>query len=91
MPLLRLLISERSGIRLIISPSVLRSTRMCLASSVSVRDSLLGECEEDAELPRGNLVLRRQLLTEGVDACIQKTHQKTETFVEFQPTGDVFR
>src|SRR5450631_579657 len=37
LPLLRLVIRDRSTMRLIISPSVLRSTRICPASSVRVR------------------------------------------------------
>ena len=90
-PLSRLVIRERAAIRLIISPSVLRSTRICRARSVSVSVPLLVQGQEHAELSRRNVILCGQLLIEQVDAGIEQTHQKAEAFVELEGAGDLFR
>ena len=78
MPLLRLVISDRFAMRLIISPKRAAVDPDMSGKFRQSEDALLIERQQDTELARCNIVLCGQLFVEQVDAGIEQPNEKTE-------------
>ncbi len=76
--------------RLIISPSVLRSTRMCPASSVSVSVPHWYKVNNTPNW-RGVISLCVVNCSYRIEAGIEQPHEKAESLVESERPGNVFR